>query len=223
MQNYPLPLKDFVLAEKTLPQILMTSPDSQLVVECDLKIHEDLHGYFQDFPIAPTREIVTMDMLSTDQIEMLARLNVKTLSKVPKLMQTLNPKHKYVLHFLTLILYVQLGIEVKQIHRVLQFKQAKWLAPFAELRRNAVNKFQQDFHKNQVNSAFGRTMESMLNRKKVEIVTTEMELLEKTSKSNMKSFQIIDDQIATLSLEVSSEKWTEPNLVGAETLDLAKK
>ena len=76
---------------------------------------------------------------------------------------------------------------------------------------------------NQVNSAFGRTMESMLNRKKVEIVTTEMELLEKTSKSNMKSFQIIDDQIATLSLEVSSEKWTEPNLVGAETLYLAKK
>ena len=31
-------------------------------------------------------------------------------------------------------------------------------------------------------------MESMLNRKKVEIVTTEMELLEKISKSNMKSF-----------------------------------
>ena len=162
------------------------------VVECDREIPEDLHGYFQDFSIAPTKEIVTMDMLSTDQIEKLARLNVKTLPKVTKLMQTLNAKHKYVLHYLTLILYVQLGIEVKQIHRVLQFKQAKWLAPFVqlntELRRNALNKFQQDFHKNQVNSAFGKTMESMLNRKKVEMVTTEMELLEKTSKSNMKSF-----------------------------------
>ena len=30
MENYPLPLKYFVLIEKTLPQILMTSPDSQL-------------------------------------------------------------------------------------------------------------------------------------------------------------------------------------------------
>ena len=122
MENYPLPLKDFVIVEKTLPQNLMTSPDSQLgyVVECDLEIPEDLHGYFQYFPIALTKEIVTMDMLSTDQIEMLARWNVKTLPEVPKLMQTLNPKHKYVLHYLNLILYVQLGIEVKQIHRVLQ-------------------------------------------------------------------------------------------------------
>ena len=102
MENYPLPLKD----EKLLPQILMTSQDSQLgyVVKCDREIPEDLHGYFQDFSIAPTKEIVTMDMLSTDQIKKLARLNAKTLPKVPKLMQTLNPKHKYVLHYLTLIL-----------------------------------------------------------------------------------------------------------------------
>ena len=56
-------------------------------------------------------------------------------------------------------------------------------------------------------------MESMLNRKNAQIVTTEMELLEKTSKSNMKSFQIIDDQIITISLEVSSVKWTKPTLV----------
>ena len=78
----------------------MTSPDSQLgyEVESDLEISEDLHGYFQDFPIEPTKEVVTMDMLSTDQIEMLARVNVKTFFIVPKLMQTLNPKHKYVLH-----------------------------------------------------------------------------------------------------------------------------
>ena len=66
-------------------------------------------------------------------------------------------------------------------------------------------------------------MESMLNKKKVEIVTTEMELLEKTSKSNMKLFQKIDDQIATTSIEVSSVKWTKPTLVGAVILDLAKR
>ena len=70
MENYPLPLKEFVLVEKTLPQILMISPDSQLgyVVECDLEIPEELRGYFQEFPIAPTKEVVRMDMLSTDQL-----------------------------------------------------------------------------------------------------------------------------------------------------------
>ena len=48
------------------------------------------------------------------------------------------------------------------------------------------------------NSAFGKLLESMLNKKKVGIVITEMELLEKTSESNMKTFQTIDDQIATI-------------------------
>ena len=111
MENYPLPLKDFLLVEKTLPQILTTSQDSQLgyVVECDLERPGELHGYFQEFPIAPTKETVTMDMLSTEQIEMLARMTVKTLPKVPKLMQTFNPKYKFVLHYLTFILYVKLN------------------------------------------------------------------------------------------------------------------
>ena len=39
----------------------------------------------------------------------------------------------------------------------------------------------------------------------------------------MKSFQKIDDQIATTSIEVSSVKWTKPTLVGAVILDLAKR
>ena len=39
----------------------------------------------------------------------------------------------------------------------------------------------------------------------------------------MTSFQIIDDQIARISLEVSSVKWTKPTLVGAVISDLAKK
>ena len=121
--------------EKILPQILLTSPDSQLgyVVKCVLEIPEDLQEYFQGFFIAPTKEVVTMDMLSTDQIEMVARPNVRSLPKKAKLMQTLNPKHKYVLHYLTLFLYVQLGIEVKQLHQVLHFRQARWLASFVQL------------------------------------------------------------------------------------------
>ena len=63
----------------------------------------------------------------------------------------------------------------------------------------------------------------MLTSKNVEIVTTELEILEKTTKSNMKSFQTIDDQIATKSLQVSSAKGTTPTLVGAVILNFAKK
>ena len=77
------------------------------------------------------------------------------------------------------------------------------MAPFVDLntrlRRTAVNRFQDNFYELIVSSAFGKTMESKLGRKKLEIVTNEREFLQKKALSTKKSFQIIDDQLATIS------------------------
>ena len=86
------------------------------------------------------------------------------------------------------------------------------MAPFVDLntrlRKAAVNKFQENFYKRIVNSAFGKTTESELGRKKLEIVRNERELLQKTALCTMKSFQIIDDQLATISFLVTNILWT---------------
>ena len=66
-------------------------------------------------------------------------------------------------------------------------------------------------------------MESKLGRKKLEIVRNERELLQKTALSTMKSFQIIDDQLATISFSVTKILWNKPMVVGATILDLAKR
>ena len=66
-------------------------------------------------------------------------------------------------------------------------------------------------------------MESKLGRKKLEIVRNERELLQKTALSTMKSFQIIDDQLATLSFSITKKLWDKPMIVGATILDLAKR
>ena len=66
-------------------------------------------------------------------------------------------------------------------------------------------------------------MESKLGRKKLEIVRNERELLQKTALSTMKSFQIIDDQLATISFSVTKILWDKPMIVGATILDLAKR
>ena len=77
------------------------------------------------------------------------------------------------------------------------------MAPFVDLntrvRRTAVNRSQDNFYELIVSSAFGKTMESKLGRKKLEIVTNKREFLQKTALSTKKSFQIIDDQLATIS------------------------
>ena len=111
--------------------------------------------------------------------------------------------------------------------KVLEVRQSHWMAPFVDfntrLQKGAVNKFQENFYKLIVNSAFGKTLESMLGRKKLEIVRNERELLQKSALSTMKSFQIIDAQLATISFSVTKFLWDKRMIVGATILDLAKR
>ena len=116
-------------------------------------------------------------------------------------------------------------MKITHLGKVLQLRQSHWMAPFVDLnprlQKAAVNKFQENFYKLIVNSAFGKTMESKLGRKKMEILRNERELLQKTALSPMKSFQIIDDQLATISFSVTKILWDKPMIVGATILDLA--
>ena len=66
-------------------------------------------------------------------------------------------------------------------------------------------------------------MESKIGRKKLEIVRNERELLQKTTLSTRKSFQIIDDQLATISFSVTKILWNIPVIVYATILELAKR
>ena len=153
------------------------------------------------YPPAPSKEIVQITDLSTDQVEMMCKLGINSLLKVPKLIQSLQEKSGYVLHYLTLQLYIQLGVKVTHLHRVLQFRQCKWTAPFVqmntELRKKARNIFEENVYKLINNSSFGKTMESKRNRTKTSIVHNETELLQKLCQCSLKSFQIIHEALAT--------------------------
>ena len=141
-------------------------------------------------------EVVDIGAMSNEQVDMLGKLGITTLPKVPKLLQTL-------------------------------FRQSDWMAPFVDLntrlRKAAVNKIQENFYKLIVNSAYVKTMESKLGRKKLEIVRNEREFLQKLALNTMKSFQIIADQLATISFSVTKILWDKPMTVGATILDLAKR
>ena len=158
---------------------------------------------------------------------MLGEMGVTSLPKVPKLIQTLDPKEGYVLHFLTSKLYVELGLKIAKLTKVLKFCQGRWMEPFVDLntrlRLSARNKFEENFYKLIVNSAFGKTMESKLGRKKLEINGNERELPQKTALSTMKSFQIIDQEVATVRFAVTSIFWVKPMIIGASFLDLSKR
>ncbi|GFU91970.1 uncharacterized protein TNCV_3765951 [Trichonephila clavipes] len=105
MSKY-LPLKDFVWSDNDLTEqdILNLSDESDVgyILEVDLEYSSDLHDKHSDFPLAPENQPPPN-------------------CKEPRLLTTLEPKTKYVLHYSNLKLYLKLGLVLKKIHRVLKF------------------------------------------------------------------------------------------------------
>ena len=56
-----------------------------------------------------------------------------SIGQVKKLIPTLPNKEKYVLHYRSLHLYMDLGLKVIELHRVLQFNQSLWLKHYIDL------------------------------------------------------------------------------------------
>ena len=134
-QNEKLPQTDFTLnSDITLAEIL-NSPDDNPVgyfVEVDLHYPASLHDYHQDFPLAPSKNIVEDDWLIDYQVNLRESHNLPP-SKVPKLLQTFFDKEHYVLHYKLLKLYVNLGLVVRKMHRVQKFTRNNWLTPYITL------------------------------------------------------------------------------------------
>ena len=146
------------------------------IAEVDLEYPSELHDLHNDYPLAPEKVKVTDDMLSKYSKDIADKYGIST-GLVSKLIPTLGNKEKYVLHYRNLQSYINLGLKVTKVHRVLEFNQSPWLKQYidfnTEKRKNAKNAFEKDFFKLMNNSVFGKTMENIRKRVDVRLVTDE--------------------------------------------------
>ena len=144
----------------------------------------------------------------------------------PKLVQTLFAKKNYTVHYITLKLYVDLGLKVAKVHLVLQFKQEKWLELYISLntrmRTQSKNKFEESFYKLMHNSCYGKTLESKRNSVNVKLVKSRQAFLENSDKGSLKSINIFDENLVAITSRRGLVYWDTATLVGACILDLAK-
>ena len=220
IEKFPLPLCEFELFDKSE----WSDDNAQEILHRILNTQHYLHS---DFPLAPTKEAIDECWLSEYQSDLLADMQIKKPPHVKRLIQTLFDKQNYTLHYQTLKLYVELGLVVTKLHRVLSFKQEKWLATYVKLntekRKQAKKKFEEDFYKLMVNSSFGKTCEGKRNRMKVKLTLTEEKTLKWTDKPEYQSSKIISEDLVTVCLQQSEILWDKPTIVGACILDLAQK
>ena len=196
-----------------------------LILEVDLEYPNELHDIHNDYPLAPEKVKVTENMLSKYCKKISDEYNIST-GLVHKLIPTLSKKEKYVLHYRNLQLYIDLGLKVSKVHRVLEFDQSPWLKQYidynTEKRKNAKNDFEKDFFKLMNNSVFGKTMENIRKRVDVRLVTDEKKLLKLTSKPTYVSSKIFNKNLVAVHKIKETLTLNRPAYVGMCILDLSK-
>ena len=196
-----------------------------LILEVDLEYPKELHDRHNNYPIGAEKVKVSDNMLSDYCKKIASKFNIST-GLVHKLIPNLNNKEKYVLHYRNLQLYIELGLKLRNIHRVLEFNQSPWLKKYIDYntqkRTNAKNSFEKDFFKLMNNSVFGKTMENIRKRVDVRLITNEKKLLKMTSKPTYVSRKIFNENVVAVHKIKETLTLNRPAYVGMCILDLSK-
>ena len=136
------------------------------VLEVSLAYPNHLHDAHSDYALAPERKHIRNEDLSPYAKTLWKKLHGKNEDDelpsrvtVENLVTTLEDKDHYVVHYRNLRLYLQLGMEIKQIHRVLEFHQEFWMKSYIDFnteQRKKATSFQKNFYRLMNCSVFGK-------------------------------------------------------------------
>ncbi|XP_051170478.1 uncharacterized protein LOC127287531 [Leptopilina boulardi] len=180
------------------------------ILEVDLDYPTELHNMHNDFPFCP-------EHLKPPG------------SKQEKLLTTLQPKRKYILHYRALKQALANGLKLVHIHRILQFKQSTWLKDYVDFntsqRTKASNEFEKNLFKLMNNAVYGKTMENVRNHVNVKLVTKwegryGAEAL--IAKPNFHTRAIFNENLIAVELKKTEVYMNKPIYIGLSVLDISK-
>ena len=199
--------------------------DTCYIMEVDLEYPQSLHDYHNDYPLAVESKMILEHQLSQFNKEFLKKHDEKFKSS-RKLCPDLHDKDNYVCSLKNLQLFLQHGLKLKKIHRVLAADQSNFLKTYidfnSEKRQQASSKFEQDFFKLANNSIYGKFIESLRNRTNVDIVKDEKTAKKLTSKPQFMGFHILDENITIVQSMKRTLTLNKPIICGFIVLENAK-
>ncbi|XP_050546124.1 uncharacterized protein LOC126908254 [Daktulosphaira vitifoliae] len=177
------------------------------IYEVDVSFPEELHDERNDLPFLPGNDVPPG-------------------SKETKLMATLKPKQRYVVHYVNLKQAIAHGLQVDKVHRVLEFQQSAWLKPYIELntemRKKAANAFEIAFFKLMNNAVFGKTMENMRNRIRIELISSPERLSKLVNQLTFSDCIKYDERLCAVIMDTKMVKFIKPIYVSLAVLDISK-
>ena len=97
-----------------------------------------------------------------------------TYTQTKKLICDGSDKKNYLIPYRMLNFHVRHGMVVDEVHEIISFKQSKWLEKYinfnTQKRSQAVNDFEKGFYKLLSNAFYGKTIENVRSRLKIEFI-----------------------------------------------------
>lgn len=212
-----LPQKDFRWLDETSihnfnVQEAVQDCERGYVLEVDLSYPRELHREHSDLPFCVERIVPP-----------------ESNAKHMKLVGTLLPKKRYVLHIDMLNQCISHGLVLEKIHRGISFIQSAWLAPFmtlnTELRQRATQEFDSNLFKLMNNCIYGKSLENVRKYRDIHLVNTwegRYGASAYIARPNFKTFKVIVDDLITVELKKTEIKFRKPIYLGMTILDIAK-
>ena len=175
------------------------------LLEVDVEYPRELHDYHNDLPFL-------CEKIKVNGVE--------------KLIPNLYDKEKYVIHVKASKQALDHGLVLKNIHRVIQFKQSAWMKEYIDfntkLRTAAKNDFEKDFYKLMNNSVFGKTMENIRRHRDIKLVNNKEDYLKQIMKPNFKAGTLMGADLMSCEMGKIKIKMNKPVYLGQAILDLSK-
>ena len=199
------------------------------ILKVDLKYPKSLHDAHNDYPLAPEQIVAKKSMLSDYCKDISEKLKIKS-GKFKKLIPNLQDKKEYVVHYKNLKQYLDLGMVVTKVHKVLEFEEKAWMEPYirsnTERRKLAKNDFEKNFFKLMNNSVFGKTMENLRKRVNIKIVSDPEKFKKLASRPTYISSKVFSKgtnaEIVAMHMVKEKLLLNRPIYVGMSILELSK-
>ncbi len=196
------------------------------ILQVDLEYPNYLHKDHSSYPLAPEKMKISFDLLSDYAKKCHEFFYGNQSYKAEKLVSTLGPKLNYVIHFANLQFYLQMGLKLSKIHRVLRFEQSRFLKQYIDYctakRHNAKSDFQKNIWKLSANSCYGKFIEQVRNRLKCHLITKPEVLKRKITKNEFSHFKIINENLVAAFSNQTKVTLNKIYSVGFSILEFSK-
>jgi len=204
----------------------MGEDEESSLLEVDLEYPPWLHKSHSSFPLAAVNKEINFEDLSPFSQDVVEELTGSRRHKAKKLTATMETREKYLCHVRNLQFYLENGLKLTKVHRVMGFRQKSWMRGYiekcTEMRAKSLTKAESNVWKGLVNSVFGKMIENSEKRMDVHFVTSAKEAAKRFSDPTLTAATICSPELVVCLHKKKKIYLSQSFAVGAAILELSK-